>query len=149
LLFLISVVGYWSIWKTTPICLTESSVNSRTKLALEAAVGRTLGGLPHSSDYLMYLGDHVGALEQASIPLRQVINEGNHRPWRRPSDPEGLWERALANPARYADFLIAFDGDWVDRAANKSGLTLLSVIHTTGQPEARIYAARSPVRPVR
>lgn len=135
-------LSYLSIWKSSPICLTEASVNSRTKLTLEAAVARTLGGLPHSSDYLMYLGDHVGAFEQAGIPLRQVINEGNHRPWKRPSDPEGLWERALADPAHYADFVIAFDGDSVDRAMNKSGLTLVSVIHTTGQPEARIYAAR-------
>jgi hypothetical protein len=141
--FLILALSYFSVWKSRPICLTEASINSRTKLPLEAAVARTIGGLPPASNYLMYLGDHVGVFEQAGIPLRQVINEGNHRPWKRPSDPEGLWERALADPARYTDFVIAFDGDPVDRSANKSGLTLLSVIHTTGQPEARLYAARS------
>ncbi len=139
------VVGlsYFSVWKAQPICLTEASVNSRTKLTLESAVARTIRGLPRNADYLMYLGDHVGVFEQAGIPLRQVINEGNHRPWERPSDPEGLWERALGDPAHYADFVIAFSGDVVDREANKSELTVLSVIHTTGQPEARIYAARS------
>ena len=53
------------------------------------------------------LGDHVGALERAGIPLRQVINEGNHRTWMQPSDPQGLWERALENPQPYADFVVA------------------------------------------
>jgi len=34
-----------------------------------------------------------GALEQAGIPLRRTINEGNHRVWKYPLDPDGLWER--------------------------------------------------------
>ena len=142
---IILIVGfsYFSVWKAQPICLTEASVNSRSKRTLEAAVARTIRGLPRNSDYIMYFGDHVGVFQQAGIPLRQAINEGNHRPWKRPSDPEGLWEQALADPTHYADFVIAFSGDVVDREANKNGLTVLSVIHTTGQPEARIYAARS------
>ncbi len=32
----------------------------------------------------MYLGDHVGALQRAAIPLSRTINEGNHRPWKKP-----------------------------------------------------------------
>ena len=69
----------------------------------------------------MYLGNHVGALQQAGIPLRRVINEGNHRTWKQPVDQDGLWERALANPAKYADFVIAFEGDAVsDRCARGS-----------------------------
>ena len=67
----------------------------------------------------MDLGEHVGVMEQAGIPLRQVVNNENHRPWKRPTDPEGLWERALADPPRYVDFVIAFDGDAVDQGANK------------------------------
>ena len=59
----------------------------------------------------MDLGEHVGVMEQAGIPLRQVVNNENHRPWKRPTDPDGLWERALADPPRYVDFVIAFDGD--------------------------------------
>jgi hypothetical protein len=39
------------------------------------------------------------------------------------------------------DFVIAYEGDAVDRAVDKSRLTLLTEIHTTGQPRARIYAA--------
>jgi hypothetical protein len=41
------------------------------------------------------------------------------------------------------DFVIAFDGDAVDRSANKTNLTELAEIHATGQPHAHIYATRS------
>jgi len=88
---------------------------------------------------LMYLGDHVGALQQAGIPLRRVIYEGNHRTWKQPFDADGLWERALANPARFADFVIAFDGDAVSTAVQKPELISLAVIHVSGQPKATIY----------
>jgi hypothetical protein len=77
------------------------------------------------------------------------VNNENHRPWKRPSDPEGLWERALADPSRYVDFVIAFDGDAVDQAANLSNLTVLAEMHATGQPRARIYATRSAPNPPR
>jgi hypothetical protein len=91
----------------------------------------------------MELGEHVGVMQQSGILLRQVVNNENHRPWKRPSDPEGLWERALTDPPRYVDFVIAFDGDAVDQRANKINLTELAEVHATGQPRARIYAAHS------
>ncbi len=136
-------LSYFSVWKAQPLCFKEAWVNSRTKQALESSVAQTVAALPRDSRYLMYLGDHVGVFQQAGVPLRQVINEGNHRPWKKPADSEGLWERALADPARYADFVIAYDGDAVDRAVEKKGLVLSKEIHTLGQPRARIYAARA------
>jgi hypothetical protein len=138
--FGLAVFSYASVWRTPPLCFTEAWVNSRTRIALESAVERAITGLPPNSRFLMYLGDHVGIFQQASIPLRQVVNEGNHRPWKKPSDPSGLWERALADPPHYADYVVAFDGDAVDRAVDRTHLTLLNEIHTTGQPHARIYA---------
>jgi hypothetical protein len=141
--FALAAFGYASVWRVQPLCFTEAWVNSRTRVALESAVERTIAAVPPNSRFLMYLGDHVGIFQQAGIPLRQVANEGNHRPWKKPSDPSGLWERALADPPQYADYVIAFDGDAVDRAADRTHLTLLSEIHTTGQPHARIYATQS------
>ncbi len=134
---------YAFVWRAQPLCFKEAWVNSRTKLALESSVAHVVASLPSNSQYLMYVGDHVGVFQQAGVPLRQVINEGNHRPWKRPTDAEGLWERALAEPAKYADFVITYDGDQVDQALEKKGLTLVSEIHTSGQPHARIYAARA------
>jgi hypothetical protein len=62
----------------------------------------------------------------------------------RPTDPDGIWEHALANPARYVDYVIVFEGDSVDRGVNRDNLTLLTVIHSWGQPPARIYATKHP-----
>jgi len=134
--------SYALVWRAQPITYREASVNSRGRIALETDLARELMRLPDNTTYLMYLGDHVGIMQRAGIPLAHVINEGNHHPWERPSDPEGLWERALADPGKYADFVIAFAGDPVATAIQNKGLPEVMVIHTTGQPEATIYRAR-------
>jgi hypothetical protein len=136
------VVSYASVWKAGPQCFQEARRNWQIRYPLNDSVERVVRALPRTSRYLMDLGEHVGVMEQAGIPLRQVVNNENHRPWKRPSDPDGLWERALANPARYVDFVITFEGDAVDQAVNKSNLTVLTEIHSTGQPAARIYSTR-------
>ncbi len=137
------VVGsYASVWKAEPQCLAEARRNWAIRNPLNSAVQRVVARLPRYSRFLMDISEHVGVMEQAGIPLRQVVNNENHRVWKRPSDPEGLWERALADPPRYVDFVIAFDGDAVDQGANLTNLTELIEIHATGQPHARIYAAR-------
>jgi hypothetical protein len=87
----------------------------------------------------MYLGDHVGALERAGVPLKRTINEGNHRVWKQPSDPEGLWERALADPTAYGNFILGFKGDPVWNAAMARHLPAIVEIHVTGQPAAVIF----------
>jgi hypothetical protein len=135
------VVGadYALIWKAQPICYREARINSGTRIALETRLAATLLKLPHDSSLLMYLGDHVGALQDAGIPLRRTINEGNHRPWKRPSDPAGLWERALADPQKYADYVIAIDDDPVASQVQRRDLTSMVVVHTSGQPAATIY----------
>lgn len=137
--------SYAWIWKSQPICYREGWVNSRTRVAFETSLASTLLKLPHDSILLMYLGNHVGALQDAGIPLRQVINEGNHHPWNRPSDPQGLWERALAEPEKYADYVVAFEGDPVATRVNRQGLTSLVVIQTIGQAAATIYWTHRPL----
>jgi hypothetical protein len=94
----------------------------------------------------MYLGSHVGAVQQAGIPLRRVINEGNHRTWKQPVDQDGLWERALANPSRFVDFVIAFEGDAVANGVRKEELVPLAVLHSSDEPKATIYRTRVPSR---
>jgi hypothetical protein len=131
--------SYVSVWRAQPVCFREAWVNSRTRIALETELASNLTKLPHDSSLLMYLGDHVGALQRAGIPLRRTINEGNHRPWKAPSDQEGLWERALANPARYVDFVVAANGDPVALGVQKQGLSSMLLMHTVGQPGVTIY----------
>jgi hypothetical protein len=130
--------SYASIWRD-PVCFREAWVNSRTRLALEHELADFVKALPPDSTLLMYLGTHVGALQEAGIPLRRVIYEGNHRTWKQPVDREGLWERALANPAPYADFVVAFEGDAVSTGVQTQDLLPLAVIHVSGQPKATVY----------
>jgi hypothetical protein len=137
--------SYAWIWKTQPICYREAWVNSRTRVAFETSLASTLLKLPHDSTLLMYLGEHVGTLQEAGIPLKRVINESNHRVWKRPPDPQGLWERALADPEKYADYVIAFQGDPVAKQVNMRGLTSMVVIHTIGQAPATIYWTHRPL----
>jgi len=139
-LFLALVAAsYARVWRSGPVSLEEAVVNSHTRSFLERQLASLLHTLPSNSTVLMYLGDHVGAFQQAGIPLSQTINEGNHRPWKRPSDPNGLWERALSHPAVYTDFVIAFDHDAVAAAVNKEELKAITILRVTGQPEATIY----------
>ena len=138
------VASYAQVWKAGPECFVEAQKNWQMRNSLNSAVERVVVQLPPNSRYLMDLSEHVGIMEQAGIPLRQVINQENHRPWIHPTDPEGLWERALADPPRYVDFVIVFDGDAVDQAVNRTHLTELIQIHASGQPHARIYAPSAP-----
>ena len=143
LVFVLMIVSYASVWKAEPQCLQEARRNWKIGHPLNSAVENVVVRLPRNSRFLMDIGEHVGVMQAAGIPLRQVVNNENHRQWKRPSDPEGLWERALADPPRYVDFVIAFDGDAVDQGVNRANLALLTEIHATGQPHARIYATRT------
>jgi hypothetical protein len=132
-------VSYLSLWHVQPVSFREAWVNSRSRIALERELAGNLGKLPADSTLLMYLGDHVGALQDAGIPLARVIQEGNHQTWKQPSDPNGLWERALANPGALANYAIGVDDDPVARSARQHGLTSLVIVETPGQPPATIY----------
>ncbi len=140
--FALVLASYGSIWRTVPVSLKEAQVNMGTRNQLETQLAIWLRKLPPNCTLLMYLGDHVGAVQQAGIPLKRVINEGNHRTWRQPADPDGLWEQALADPARYADYVVAFEGDPVWQAVAARHLHALVEIHATGQARAILCLAR-------
>jgi len=135
----LAIASYVHVFRQGPVSLQEALVNSRGRVALENEIASFLLRLPPDATYLMFLGGHVGSFQGAGIPLAHVINEGNHRPWLRPEDPNGLWERALKNPARYADYVIAFDSDPVAAKANQRELASVAIIQVTGQPQAEIY----------
>lgn len=143
---IVVIASYASVWRTGPVCLREAQINMRTRVHFEAQLASLLALLPPDSTLLMYLGDHVGAIQRAGIPLRHVINEGNHRVWMQPRDPDGLWERALADPAKYANYVVAFEGDpvWqaVEAAPDRDRLHELIDLHVTGQGRAVLYRVR-------
>jgi hypothetical protein len=114
-----------------PLVLKEAQVNSTTRVAFESAVAREIGTFPLGVPILMYNSDHVGALQQAGIPLIQTLNEGDY----------DSWKAALNEPAKKAAYVVAIAGDPVSEAVKKhpEGLTELTVLCTTGQPCARVY----------
>jgi len=131
LLPLVVAASYLSIYVDAPITLKEAQVNARTRTIVEDALARFLVGLPPAATILMYQGEHVGALQQAGIPLRHVISETNH--------PD--WEWALLDPARHADVVIAFKGDpvWMAAHEHRNELTELFSITVPEQAKCSVY----------
>ena len=136
------VLCYASVWRAKPVAFREAWVNSRTRLQLESQLAEKLQQLPAGSTFLMHLGDHVGALQEAGIPLCRSINEGNHRVWKQPSDPEGLWEQSLADPGQHADFVVATEGDTVWQAVHARSFPVVVKIEVSGQRPVTIYRTR-------
>jgi len=135
----LAVASYAFVWIAKPVCWQEAWNSWQTRRGVDTAVGLALREFPRESVFLMDIDEHVGILEREGIPLRRVVNNEDRREWVRGKDPQGAWERALADPAQYVNYVIAFDGDLVDKGVNRQGITLLQVIHSTGQPAARIY----------
>ena len=139
------VASYSFVLNAQPLCLVEAERNWNMRRGLDTSVERIVKALPPDSRFLMDLGEHVGIMERLGIPLRRVVNSENRRPWMRSADPQGIWERALADPGAYVNYVIAFEGDPVDRGVNRANLTLLTVIHSMAQPPVRIYETTRPV----
>jgi hypothetical protein len=135
-------ISYAGVWVTGPVAYREAWVNSRSRLQLQHQLAEKLKRLPRGASFLMYLGEHVGALQDAGIPLRRAISEGNHRVWVQPSDPEGLWERSLADPAKYADFVVASEEDPVWQAVHDRNLPEIARIDVEGQRTVHVWRAR-------
>ena len=87
-----------------------------------------LAGLPRSATLLMYEAEHAGALQQAGIPLRRVISEGEH--------PD--WEWALLDPAGHADYIVACQGDpvWAAVRHHQHELTEMFSVSRAGPERA-------------
>ncbi len=132
-LALVVAGSYLAIYAGVPITLKEAQVNSRTRIVLENALARYLASLPPSTKLLMYEGEHVGALQQAGIPLRNVISEVSH--------PD--WEWALLDPAGKADIIVAFQGDPVWMAAKEHRSELTEMVTITVPEQARVAIFRS------
>jgi len=114
-----------------PLVLKEALVNATTRVPFERNLALALNDLPPGAPILMQESDHIGALQDAGIPLRQTVNESDY----------DSWHAALGDPKDHAEFVVAFAGDAVSKAVaeHPEGLRELSILCTTGQPCARIY----------
>ncbi len=114
-----------------PLVLQEAKVNSTTRIPFEQTLAGQLESFPVNEPILMSSSDHVGAIQQAGIPLKEMLTEGDR----------DSWQAALAAPAEKAAYIVAIAGDPVAAAvaAHPAGMTELTVLCTTGQPCARVY----------
>ena len=117
-----------------PLVLKEAIVNATTRVPFERNLALLLDELPAGSTILMQQSDHIGALQDAGIPLRQTINETDY----------DSWHAALENPAAHAAYIVAFEGDAVSRAVaeHPDGLLEVTIIGGTGQRSAHIYQSQ-------
>lgn len=128
--------AYAGTWTATPLCLREARANSATRLPFELKLAAELKTLPPTATLLMYTAANAGALERAGIPLRRTINETNFR----------LWDQALAFPARFADYLVATDGDPVAKTAREHSdeFEPAAIIQMPGQRRTTLFRKRPP-----
>jgi hypothetical protein len=133
-LVLVVLACYGQAWRSVPICLREARVNAVTRMDFENKLATELSKLPPQTSLLMYTGSHVGALQQAGIPLRRTVNEGNY----------GIWQAALADPGQ-VDYVIAQRDDavWQSAQQHASQLEPVADIAVPGQPEAIIYRVKA------
>lgn len=117
-----------------PLVLKEALVNATTRVPFERNLALFLNELPPGSTILMQESDHIGALQDAGIPLRQTINETDY----------DSWHAALEDPAGHAAYVVAFEGDAVAKAvaAHPEGLLEVTIIGGTGQRSAHIYQSQ-------
>jgi len=132
---LLIVLNAIAMMYSVPLVLKEAEVNSTTRVAFEKALAGILDSFPPGSPILMYNSNFVGALQDAGIPLRQTVNEGDR----------DSWQAALNAPAEHAAYVVAIAGDAVSKAVaeHPEGLTELTILCTTGQPCARVYYSNS------
>ena len=134
LLAMLCVLNSLAMMYRIPLVLQEGIVNARTRVPFEHTIANVLAQLPPDAPVLMSVSAHVGAVQGSGRTLLSMVSEND----------EVAWEAALAQPAQKAAYVIAMDGDAVEKAvaAHPAGLEAMEVIRTTGQPTARVYRSQ-------
>jgi hypothetical protein len=131
LALLLCVANSVAMMYRIPLVLKEGMVNSTTRMSLERSIATELETIPANVPVMMALSAHVGAVQTAGRTLQSMVSE----------DDLQEFERALADPAHHAAYVIAIAGDPVAKAVEEhpAGLVETEVICTTGQPCAKVY----------
>lgn len=124
-------VSYIHIVQESPISLREARMNAVTRIMLENRLASALRHVPPGSNILMATTNYVGALQDTGIPLRRVVWEGVH--------PE--WDESLADPAKYAEYVVAFQGDevWYATRLFPQHLEKWVEFETPDKPRVTVY----------
>jgi hypothetical protein len=122
-----------------PLVYIEGTKNAQAHRPYELAIPpvlRSLFATRPGAPLLTITSLDPEIIARTGIPLRQTINESDL--W--------IYDAALAAPASHAAFILAFDGDDIDRAVRlrPEHLTVVRRFTAPGQPNATIYVSDSP-----
>ncbi|MGA2433916.1 MAG: glycosyltransferase family 39 protein [Bryobacteraceae bacterium] len=135
----IAAVSPWLVYPSAEnwICWKESQVNSEVRRAWTTQAAAFLEANRHPGDgVIASFGDLTGIFQDAGIPLRATLHEGNHP----------LWLAAVSRPGLFLweKWAVAVSGDPVSSAIDrvrKSGprYDLVKTIAVKGAPVIEIY----------
>jgi hypothetical protein len=114
-----------------PLVYEEGVVNSSTRIPFEKTIAKEILNFGTHQVIMFDTTDHIGAIQIAGIDLKRLVS---------PLDSQSF-DQAKPYPAKYANLIVAIDGDPVAKAvaANKDGLEELEVVCNSGQGCARFY----------
>jgi hypothetical protein len=117
-----------------PLVYEEGVVNSTSRIPFEQTIAKEMMRLGTHQVIMFNTNDHIGAVQMAGVSLRSLVS---------PLDSQSF-DKAKVHPAKYANLIIAIDGDPVAKAveANKDGLEETEVVCNSGQGCARFYTSR-------
>jgi hypothetical protein len=93
-----------------PLVFQEAVENGRSRISFETALAKGLLQMPGDGLILMHVSSYVGAVQQAAIPLRRIVNEGDYL----------TWQHALQDPQHSVSMVVAFDNDEVAQAVSNT-----------------------------
>lgn len=125
------------------ICWKESQVNSDARRAWTAETARYLRENYRFGDIFTSFGDITAVYEQAGIPLRNTIHEGN----------SVFWHAAAVRPDLFlrSEWVVAIAGDSISKImwrtrGRRPQYRLVSIITVRGAPPVEIYRWGSHVK---
>jgi hypothetical protein len=133
------VICDWSVLRDRPLTYIEGTKNIESRRTFEEEIPpvlRSLVAQHPGSPVLMGTSVYPNLVAFTGIPLRQTINESDR----------GYFSDALANPAKHAAIVVAFDGDEIDKAvkAHPEGLRLVRRFECDRQSPGAVYVSDTP-----
>ena len=126
------------------VCWKEAQINSEARRSWTSQAADYLRQNYKGGGILTSFGDLMGIYQQAGIPLRETIHEGNNVEWSAP----------VARPALFLrqEWVVAMAGDRVARAvvnAQRKGpfYDRVKMVVVKGAPVIEIYRRGSQIRP--
>jgi hypothetical protein len=138
-LLVLVVLCDWAVLRDRPLTYVEGTKNIASRRQFEEEIPPVLRRLVAEhpgAPVLMGTSVYPNLVAFTGIPLRQTINESDR----------GIFSEALADPAKHAAVVVAFDGDEIDKAvkAHSEGLRLVGRFACDDQKPGAVYVSDTP-----